>query len=101
MPGTEGSLAASTGVDTAEDVMKYLLAGVDVVMTTSSLLRHDAGHMRTLVDGLSDWLAARGLSTPDAIRGRLSRGRITDPEVYEWANYVRVLREDAGRSPRA
>ena len=53
------SLAASTGVESADEVFKYLLAGADTVMTTSSLLRHGVGHMRTLLDGLSALLAAR------------------------------------------
>ena len=87
----DASLAATTGVDAAEDVVKYLLAGADVVMTTSSLLRHGLGHMRVLVDGLTDWLLARKLSSPDAIRGKLSHRSIDDPEVYERANYIKVL----------
>ena len=45
--------SASTGVESPDDVFKYLLAGADVVMTTSSLLRHGVGHMRTLLDGLT------------------------------------------------
>jgi dihydroorotate dehydrogenase (fumarate) len=47
------SLAASTGVETADDVAAYLLAGADVVMTTSSLLRHGPGHVTVLLDGLT------------------------------------------------
>ena len=85
------SLAATTGVETAADVVKYLLAGADAVMTTSALLRHGPEHMRVLTDGLGDWLSARGLASPDAIRGRLSHGRIDDPEAYERANYIKVL----------
>lgn len=85
------SLAATTGVDTAKDVAKYLLAGADVVMTTSSLLRHGPGHMKVLNDGLADWLAARGLTRPGEIRGKLSHGQISNPEAYERANYIRVL----------
>jgi dihydroorotate dehydrogenase (fumarate) len=50
------SLAATTGVHTPDDVVKYLLAGADVVMTTSALLEHGIGHMRALVEGLDDWL---------------------------------------------
>jgi dihydroorotate dehydrogenase (fumarate) len=56
----------------ARDVIKYLLAGADVVMTTSALLRHGFGHTQVLTDGLMDWLASRGLSSADAIRGKLS-----------------------------
>ena len=63
------SLAAATGVESAEQVVKYLLAGADVVMTTSALLRHGAGHMRTLVNELTDWLDARELASIGDIRG--------------------------------
>ena len=43
---TKASLAASTGVATSADVVKCLLAGADVVMTTSALLRDGIGYMR-------------------------------------------------------
>ncbi len=93
----EASIAATTGVQTAEDVVKYLLAGADVVMMTSTLLRHGIGHMQVLSDGLREWLASRGLESPDAIRGKLSHSRIDDPETYERANYIKVLQGfDAG-----
>jgi dihydroorotate dehydrogenase (fumarate) len=86
-----GSLAASTGVETADEIIKYLLAGADVVMTTSALLRHGVGYMKVLLDGLKSWLAARGLDTPDCIRGRLSQRNIADPAAFARANYIRVL----------
>ena len=85
-----GSLAASTGVETADEVVKYLLAGADAVMTTSALLRHGVGHMATLVHGLTEWLDARGADLAD-VRGRMSRARLRDPGAYERANYIRIL----------
>jgi dihydroorotate dehydrogenase (fumarate) len=51
-----GSLAASTGVEDPMDVAAYLLAGADVVMTTSALLRHGPDHAGVLLDGLSAWM---------------------------------------------
>ena len=56
------SLAASTGVQTSKDVLKLLLAGADVTMTTSALLRHGPAHLRTLLDGLPTWLEEEGLA---------------------------------------
>lgn len=85
------SLAATTGVHTADDVVKYLLAGADVVMTTSALLEHGVGHMRSLVDGLSEWLEHRNVETVSRIRGLLSQGKIKNPEAYERANYIKIL----------
>jgi dihydroorotate dehydrogenase (fumarate) len=87
----QASLAASTGVETADEVIKYLLAGADVVMTTSALLRHGVGHMKMLLDGLKNWLTARDLDTLDRIRGRLSQHNIADPNAFTRANYIRVL----------
>jgi dihydroorotate dehydrogenase (fumarate) len=85
------SLAATTGVESTDDVVKYLLAGADVVMTTSSLLRNGLSHMQVLSDGLNDWLGSRDLSSPAEIRGKLSHGNMDNPEAYERANYIRTL----------
>jgi dihydroorotate dehydrogenase (fumarate) len=66
------SLAASTGVETADDVAAYLLAGADVVMTTSSLLRHGAAHATVLLDGLTAWMESKGFSSVGEFRGLLA-----------------------------
>ena len=70
-----GSLAAASGVETADEVVKFLLAGADTVMTTSALLRYGIGHMRNLLNGLTDWLDARNVAGVGAIRGRLSHSQ--------------------------
>jgi dihydroorotate dehydrogenase (fumarate) len=85
------SLAASTGVQGVDEVVKYLLAGADVVMTTSSLLRHGVGHVSQILDGLEAWLAARELDTLETIRGRMSHRNIDDPTTFERANYIKML----------
>ncbi len=93
---TEASLAATTGVDSSDDVVKYLLAGADVVMTTSALLRHGPGHMKVLVDGVREWLASRKLASLGDVRGKLSHREIDHPEAYERANYIKVLQSFGG-----
>ena len=85
------SLAASTGVESADEVFKYLLAGADTVMTTSSLLRHGVEHMQTLLDGLSALLAARKIESLGDIRGRMSQQNLKNPTAFERANYVHIL----------
>ncbi len=85
------SLAASTGVENADEVIKFLLAGADVVMTSSALLRHGVGYMRVLLDGLKSWLAARNLETLAPISGRMCQRNIADPAAFERANYIRIL----------
>jgi dihydroorotate dehydrogenase (fumarate) len=96
----KASLAASTGVEGVEEVVKYLLAGADVVMTTSSLLRHGIAHIRELLAGLESWLAARNLESLDPIRGRMSQRNVEDPAAFERANYIKVLQGWKGASPK-
>jgi dihydroorotate dehydrogenase (fumarate) len=86
------SLAATTGVDGPADVVKYLLAGADVVMTASALLRHGPEHAAVLLDGLSEWMEGRGFGAVDQIRGMLAVPPGTDETAYERAGYVRALR---------
>ncbi len=82
------SLAATSGVEGPLDVVKFLLAGADVVMTTSALLRHGPGHASRVagrplrVDGAqgatprSTRCAACSRCPPTAARPR-QRGRGT------------------------
>ena len=72
-------------------MVKALLAGADVTMMTSALLRHGPEHVTQVEAGLRDWLAAHDHASPAAIRGRLSQRAIRDPLAYERANYIRAL----------
>lgn len=85
------SLAASTGVESSEQVVKYLLAGADVVMTTSALLRHGVRYVEKLLAGIIAWLSARNLQSLGQIRGLLSQRQVRNPDSFERANYIKIL----------
>jgi dihydroorotate dehydrogenase (fumarate) len=86
------SLAATTGVETSADAAKYLLAGADVVMTASALLRHGPEHAAVLLDGLSEWMAQKGFAAVDDLRGMLAVPSEGDEAAYERAGYVSAMR---------
>ncbi len=86
------SLAATSGVEGPADVVKYLLAGADVVMTASALIRHGPQHAAALLDGLSDWMGRKGYTSVGDLRGLLAVPADTDQAAYERAGYVRALR---------
>jgi dihydroorotate dehydrogenase (fumarate) len=92
------SLAASTGVHTTEDVLKVLLAGAEVAMMTSALLRNGPDHLRPLEVGLRDWMDRHGYDTVDQLRGRLSQRSIPNPATFERANYIKTLASHPVRS---
>jgi len=85
------SLAATTGVEDATDVARYLLAGADVVMTASALLRHGPGYAGVLVEELSGWMARKGFRGVGEVRGLLSVPAGDDEAGYERAGYVTAL----------
>jgi len=87
----DASLAATTGVQSPDEVIKYLLAGADAVMSTSALLRNGPGHIQVLVDGLEDWMGRRGFSSVKAMKGALSQAQAADPSAFARANYVKML----------
>ena len=91
------SLAASGGVHAPEDVVKLLLAGADVAMSTSALLRHGPEHVGVLRDGLAAWLAEHDYESVAQARGSVSRGAVPDPGAFERANYLAVLRRATDR----
>jgi len=85
------SLAASSGVHDGADALKLLLAGADVVMSTSALLRHGPEHLRVMEHFIREWMVERDYDSVDQLRGSVSRGNVPDPQVYERANYHQVI----------
>ncbi len=86
------SLAATSGVEVPADLARYLLAGADVVMTTSALLRHGPEYAAELLDGLTSWMARKGFQSVDEVRGMLSVPAAADQAAYERAGYVNAMR---------
>jgi dihydroorotate dehydrogenase (fumarate) len=85
------SLAGSTGVEDAADVAAYLLAGADVVMTTSSLLRHGPSHATVLLDGLATWMKQKGFGALADLRGLLRVPAGADQAAYERGGYLTAI----------
>ncbi len=92
----KASLAATTGVSGADEVVKYILAGADAVMSTSALLRHGIGHMEALLSGLELWLTSREFASLEEVRGLMSQKRVENPSAFERANYIRILQSYGG-----
>jgi dihydroorotate dehydrogenase (fumarate) len=85
------SLAATTGAHTGADALKLLLAGADVVMTTSALLHHGPEHLDTMLTEMRWWMKAREYDSVEQLKGSVSRRNVPDPQVYDRANYYQVI----------
>jgi dihydroorotate dehydrogenase (fumarate) len=85
------SLAATTGVHSPLEIVKYIMAGADAVMTTSALLVNGIPYLAKLVAGLEEWMNARDYASVAQMRGSMSQQRVTDPTAFQRANYIRIL----------
>jgi dihydroorotate dehydrogenase (fumarate) len=85
------SLAATTGVHRPEDVLKLLLAGADVTMTTSAVLRDGPERLRELLIGLRALLEKGEYESVEQLKGSMSQASCPDPEAFERSQYMRAL----------
>jgi dihydroorotate dehydrogenase (fumarate) len=86
------SLAATTGVESASDVARFLLAGADVVMSTSALLRRGPAYASEMLDGLTTWMRRKGFDSVEDFRGMLAVAEHEDEAAFQRASYVTALR---------
>ena len=85
------SLAATTGVHSAEDAVKMLLAGADVVMLASALLQQGPGHLATVLEGIASWMTERGYGSVSELRGSMSQSNVPNPVAFTRANYAQLV----------
>ncbi len=88
---TKVSLGATGGVHTAEDAIKLLLAGADVVHLCSSLLMRGPRHLIAVLQGMEQWMEDQGFESITDVRGRVSQLTVPDPTEFARANYMKVL----------
>jgi dihydroorotate dehydrogenase (fumarate) len=85
------SLALTSGVASGADVAKGLLAGADVVMTASEMLRQGPQRAAGILEELTTWMAAGEYESVTQLRGSVAQHAVRDPGAYERAQYQRVL----------
>jgi dihydroorotate dehydrogenase (fumarate) len=87
------NLAATGGVHSAEDAIKLLMAGADVTMLCSSLLRNGTGHLSVIEQDLRQWMEEHSYESVDQMRGSMSQLRCSDPGAFERAQYMRAVKD--------
>lgn len=85
------SLAATRGVHSANEVVKYILAGADVVMTTSGILKRGIPFVSDLIKGLESWMDEHEYESVEQMKGAMSQQSVADPTAFERANYIKTL----------
>ncbi len=87
----KASLAASIGVQNGAEVIKYLLAGADAVMTASALIKNGPGYVAVLIEELQEWMKQKEYDSLQPLKGSMSQRAVPNPGEFERANYIKVL----------
>jgi dihydroorotate dehydrogenase (fumarate) len=87
----KASIAATSGIHTSEDVLKMLMAGADVTMMCSALLKHGPGRIREVLAELTQWMQEHEYDSVQQMKGSMSQKSVADPTAFERANYMKAL----------
>ncbi len=90
-PHLKCSLAATTGIHSAEDVIKMILVGADVTQMASTLLREGCDKLFTITEEMKIWMEQNEYESVEEMKGAMSSASVADPTSFERANYIRIL----------
>lgn len=85
------SLAATSGIHTGRDVLKMIMAGADVTMMCSALLKHGPQHIAKTLEEIAQWMSDHEYASIQQMKGSMSQKSIADPSAFERANYMKAL----------
>ncbi|MBD2500035.1 dihydroorotate dehydrogenase-like protein [Anabaena azotica] len=84
-------LAATSGIHNAHDVLKMLMAGANITMLCSVLLRHGIDHIRCIEQEMHQWMAKHEYESVEQLQGSMSQKHCPNPSAFERAQYMRAL----------
>lgn len=96
----QADFALTGGVHTGQDVVKAMMAGASVAMTTSELLARGSARVTGILTELREWLEEHEYNSIAQMRGSMSQRAVAEPAAFERANYMKVLGSFTGPLPR-
>jgi dihydroorotate dehydrogenase (fumarate) len=87
----QADFALTSGVHTAQDVLKAMMAGANVAMMTSTLLENGVGRIMHILTDLQEWMEEHEYESIEQMRGSMSQQAVAEPAAFERANYIRAL----------
>jgi dihydroorotate dehydrogenase (fumarate) len=88
----QASLAGTSGVHDAPDVIKLLMAGANVNIMCSALLRNGINHLHNVENGVVEWMEKHEYESVQQMQGSMSQLRCPDPGAFERAQYMRAVK---------
>jgi dihydroorotate dehydrogenase (fumarate) len=87
----QADFALTSGVYTAEDVLKATMAGASATLIASALLKYGVEYASEILDGVQSWMEAKEYESISQMKGSMSQQSVAEPGVFERVNYMKVL----------
>ncbi len=87
----KASLAATSGIQNHLDVLKVMMAGGDVAMIASEILRNGYDIIGEIIEGMKNWMEENEYDSIDMMKGSMSQKSCAEPAAFERANYMKLL----------
>ncbi|MCX8010605.1 MAG: dihydroorotate dehydrogenase-like protein [Ignavibacteria bacterium] len=87
----KADLAATSGISSAEDVIKMIMAGAKVTQMFSALAKNGIGHITTVLNDMKVWMEEHDYESLEQMRGSMSHKSVANPAAFERANYMKAL----------
>jgi len=87
----QASLALTSGVHSAQDVAKAVMAGADVAMMASELIAKGPARVNEILVELQAWMEGKEYASVEQMRGSMSQKAVAQPAAFERANYMKAL----------
>ncbi len=84
-------MALTSGVHTAQDVLKSLMAGASVTMLASELLANGTQRVSAILDEMQNWMEKYEYVSVQQMQGSMSQKAVAEPAAFERANYMKAL----------
>jgi dihydroorotate dehydrogenase (fumarate) len=88
----KADLAATTGIHTAEDVLKMIMVGADVTQLCATLFQNGLERIKYILDGMTQWMEEHEYESLKQMKGSMSHKSVAEPAAYERANYMKMLK---------
>jgi dihydroorotate dehydrogenase (fumarate) len=88
----KANMAGTSGIHTAEDVLKMLMVGADVTMLCATLFENGIEHIATLESGVKKWMEVHEYESVKQMKGSMSYKSVAEPSAFARANYMKVVK---------
>ncbi len=93
----QADLALTSGIHSGEDVLKAVMAGANIAMLTSELLRSGSQRLAEILEEIQNWMEKLEYESITQIHGSMSQINVAEPSTFERANYMKVLTSFDGK----